>query len=94
MGLGSPVVSTYHLIIKFLHYYFSCRIVSVQLIAHMFVSTYHLIIKFYLLKEKVYRYKMSWLLVVSTCSTCLCGQDWKTEHTIRIFFLRLLTVVV
>jgi hypothetical protein len=91
MGLGSPVVSTCHLIIKFLHYYFSCRIVSVQLIAHMFVSTYHLIIKFYLLEEKVYIYKMSWLLVVSTCSSCLCGQDWKTEHTIR---LRLLTVVV
>jgi len=71
--------------------FFSCRIVSIQLMTHMFMLAYYLINKFYLLEEKMYRHKMSWLLVVSTCSQCLCGQDGKIIHTIHIFFLRLLT---
>ena len=72
----------------------ACRIVSVQLMALMSVPAYHLKIKFYLLKEKVYRHKMSWSLVVSKCNSCLCGQDEKTVHTIRVFFFKLLTIAV
>jgi hypothetical protein len=62
--------------------------------AHMFVLAYHPIIKFHLLEEKVYQHKMSWLLEVSTCNSCLCGQDGKVMHTIRVFFLRLLTIAI
>jgi len=72
----------------------ACRIMSVQLMAHMFVPTYHLKIKFYLLEEKVYQHKISWPLVVSTYNSCLCGQDGKAVHMIRVFFLRLLTIAI
>jgi len=72
----------------------ACRIVSVQLMEHMFVPAYHLQIKFHLLDEKVYQHKMLWLLVVSTCNSYSCGQDGKAVHTIHVFFLRLLTVAI
>ena len=43
---------------KYLHYFFSYKIVSVQLMTHIFVPAYHLINKFSLLEEKIHRHNI------------------------------------
>ena len=75
-------------------HFFSYRIVSVQLIEHMFMLAYQSKIKLYFLEEKASQPKILWLLVVSICNLPLYGQDGKAVHMTHIFFMMLLTIII